>query len=504
MIPYGRPVCLHGTRVEILEFIMDWVTSANDQTNMLWLYGVAGSGKSTLATTVANFFIGMRRLGAHLFFIRNTADSAPAHVIRTLAYQIGCSDPRIGHAICTAIDAIPHLVRSSSLVQFQQLLAEPITSVVDIQFEGPVVVVIDALDECGTSEDRYELLSVLGRELAKLPSVVRVIVTSRPEYDIQNLFSSTNGITMREIDIKSADAQADIEVFIRSRMSRIRERNKLLRLPADWPGHDRIDALVRRASGLFIWASTACRFIDAQDPQARLGILLESDVYTDAESALDALYTRALESVGNWDDPALGSDFQAVVGMLLVARDLLPATAIDKLNDGPRPSLHIISRLGCLLYNDSLIRILHPSFSDFLTNRNRCKSEHWFIDVTRHHLRVADHCIQRLGYFLKYNMCGLKLSETPSHRELPEDVAYACVYWVEHVCLVADPRVILAKVEAFVFKHMLHWLECMSILQKYAEAVGILQRLLLWVQVRKDLNDLPFMLLNSSADFCPR
>lgn len=471
--------------MEILEFIMDWSTSANNDTNMLWLYGVAGSGKSTLATTVANFFIGMRRLGAHLFFIRNTTDSSPAHVIRTLAYQIGCSDPRIGHAISSAIHSIPHLVRSSSLVQFQQLLAEPLISVVNLQLEGPIVVVIDALDECGSPEDRYELLSVLGRELTKLPSIVRVIVTSRPEYDIQNHFSSANGITIREIKITSADAQADVGIFIRFQMNRIRERNKLLGLPADWPGHDRIVALVRRASGLFIWASTACRFIDAHDPDAQLSVVLQNDIHSDAESALDALYTTALKSAGNWNDPTFGTDFQTVVGTLLIARDLLPTTGIDKLNDGPRPSLHIISRLGCLLYNDSVVRILHPSFADFLTNRDRCKSDQWFVDVNLHHLRIAERCMQNLDGFLKRNVCGLKLSETPSYKDLPADIAYACRFWVEHVCLASDPQLIVDKVEAFIFKHILHWLEAMSILRKSPEAVGILQRLLIWVQVRE-------------------
>ncbi|EJD04719.1 uncharacterized protein FOMMEDRAFT_68526, partial [Fomitiporia mediterranea MF3/22] len=63
------PQCLPGTRTEIMRQVVEWVLSDSDK-NVFWLHGVAGSGKSTVSTTIAEYFRGISRLGAHLFFER--------------------------------------------------------------------------------------------------------------------------------------------------------------------------------------------------------------------------------------------------------------------------------------------------------------------------------------------------------------------------------------------------------------------------------------------------
>jgi len=50
----------------------------------------------------------------------------------------------------------------------------------------------------------------------------------------------------------------DISLFLEYNMVLIRQENSL---EAGWPGADVIRRLVENASGLFIWAATACRFI---------------------------------------------------------------------------------------------------------------------------------------------------------------------------------------------------------------------------------------------------
>jgi hypothetical protein len=67
-------------------------------------------------------------------------------------------------------------------------------------------------------------------------------------------------------------------------------KRKHLRLGADWPGEDVLLKLVQRASGLFVWASTASRFIDGYAPRKRLDTILRGEVASGAENALDALY----------------------------------------------------------------------------------------------------------------------------------------------------------------------------------------------------------------------
>jgi hypothetical protein len=268
-------------------------------------------------------------------------------------------------------------------------------------------------------------------------------------------------------------------------MEEIREQNSLLGLSNDWPGDLRIHALVERASGLFIWASTAYKFIKGYDPEERLGMLLRAGNNSNAESALDSLYVTALQSLGEWTDTVFSADFRAVVGTILVARDPLSTTAINYLLrlEGQRPPAHAISRLGCILYMNSIVRILHPSFADFLSNKLRCKCDDWFIDRIAHNVRIAAHCLDHLDSVLKYNLCDLQLSLTPVDATLRDDIAYACVFWVDHVCMIAETSLIIEKLERFLFKHLLHWFEAMSILKKPRDMVGLLSHILNWIKV---------------------
>ncbi|KIM86661.1 hypothetical protein PILCRDRAFT_64660 [Piloderma croceum F 1598] len=264
-------------------------------------------------------------------------------------------------------------------------------------------------------------------------------------------------------------------------MAEIVAKNKLLDLSNGWP-HDRIYALIQRASGLFIWASTACKFIDAYDPEQQLSILLQTKDMSNAESALDRLYITALESAGEWTDTSFSTDFRAIMGAVLVAKNPLTVAALNELLTFNQPLIHAISKLGCVLYANPIIHILHPSFADFLSNRARCKYDMWFIDLASHNFCFTVHCLDHLDGFLRYNMCSLKLSQTV-HVEgasLPEGVSYACIFWVEHVCIIKDATSIAEKLETFLFKHLLHWFEAMAILKRSRDTIGILRHLHDW------------------------
>ena len=47
------PLCLDGTRQDVLQEIWDWVADNKSKKNILWLHGFAGSGKTTVAATVS-------------------------------------------------------------------------------------------------------------------------------------------------------------------------------------------------------------------------------------------------------------------------------------------------------------------------------------------------------------------------------------------------------------------------------------------------------------------
>jgi hypothetical protein len=485
MDPCKRTECLADTRVDILQFIIEWASgdsvSANT-VNTLWLHAFAGAGKSTIATTIGNHFRGSRQLGAFLFFDRDVADrSDPARVVRTLAHQLGTIHPLVGERISHVIENTPSVLFSPISFQFEELLVGPLHSV---DFLPRTVIVLDALDECGTEEDRRALVEVLAIKSANLPPFVRLIITSRADADIQYAFEGHANILPFPLNTDSSDVNRDISTYLRHQLTRIRTRKR--HLNDDWPGEYAIRTLTDRAAGLFVWASTAARFIDAHDPVKRLDIVLREDGSPAADSRLDVLYRTALASSGMWEDEDFIADFRLIMGMVLVLRNPLSSVAIDNLIGGhcSQPSIDTIRRLSCVVSSDAKVRVIHPTFEDFLGTRSRCSRDIWFFERTSHNFTLAVHCLHLLNGVLRRNLCELTLSASLGIIHLPEHVAYACNFWIDHVCMVKEDLPVMRRhVQAFLNQHLLHWFEVMSIMKKSWHTITLLSNLSTWIRV---------------------
>lgn len=338
-------------------------------------------------------------------------------------------------------------------MQFSKLLVEPLSS---FTTDLPLVV-FDALSECGNPDSRRNLLAVLADKSDRLPSSLRLIIASRAEYDIHTGFIS----------------KAHIRTLTRTQLS----------FPEDWPGDEVIRHLTERAFGLFVWASTAVELIRrAHYPANRLKALLQNEPTSGAMTALGALYKTALEDAGKWDDDEFVEDFRAIMGIVLVARSPLSISAIDLLLG--IPSANTITLLSCLLIQHPTVRVLHPSFADFITQTDPRKTYPWLIDAPSRNCHLALACLERLHLSLKQNMCNLTFSSDQLKSSLSEDVSYSCLYWIDHVCAVrASAKEVWNRVENFLTLHLLHWFEAMSILKRSTDTIKLLQDLEAWIQV---------------------
>ncbi|KAF7984452.1 hypothetical protein HWV62_14542 [Athelia sp. TMB] len=410
---HGRPECLPGTSLETMKIVVEWATNPATDQNILWLNGVAGSGKSTLSTSLANIFREINCLGAFLFFNRDVAERCqPSNVVRTIAYQLSMYDHRIGDAVCKVVVEMPTIMRGNSQLQFSKLLVEPLLSLSDELFDSPVVIILDAIDECGSINDRKALLKAIASDSARLPPVFRILVVGRPEHDIRQHLEAPSNVRTFRLNISSDATRRDISIMLRSRLAAIRADHASLSSDPDWPGEKRIQGLVRRACGLFVWAATACIFIDSEDPEEQIQILLDAEHHSDAQTSLDSLYRKALESVGRWSDSGFGSNFRDVVGTLLVLKNPMSASAIDK-----------ILGLAIMLFQDWDACFGATPLFDSYTLR-----------LPTSFRIVAVVTARVLEGTLKYNSCDLKLSKHhPGDTSyFSEDAIYACRFWVEH------------------------------------------------------------------------
>ena len=142
--------CLPGTRERIVEEIIQWANSPNgeDTRRVCFLSGVAGCGKSAIAHTIAQHFDQLGRLGSSFCFARaDQAQRRPNNLFSTIALDIADLDPQWKTSLCNVVRG-KRALRSTlaPAEQFTNLILKPSE---DLTTVGPVVIVIDALDESG-------------------------------------------------------------------------------------------------------------------------------------------------------------------------------------------------------------------------------------------------------------------------------------------------------------------------------------------------------------------
>jgi hypothetical protein len=129
--------------------------------------------------------------------------------------------------------------------------------------------VIDTFDKSGDIDARAHLLHALCTSVLVLPRYIKLIITSHDEQDIRNTLADGGE---RPTINDTAGSPDDIPTFLRNEMSVLRESQRSLE--RSWPGPVIGQKLTQLASGLFIWASAACKFISDGGAKVQLSTLL--------------------------------------------------------------------------------------------------------------------------------------------------------------------------------------------------------------------------------------
>lgn len=154
------------------------------------------------------------------------------------------------------------IIASLSLMdQWRQLVLRPLSKLDGSDTHPSYFVVIDALDECEGEEYVRTIIQLLAEARSLKKVWLRVLITSRPEVPIRYGFCQIPDAEHRDFvlhDIEAPIVDHDISIFLDHELTSIgREQT----FGAGWPGEQALRRLVLNASGLFIWAATACRFI---------------------------------------------------------------------------------------------------------------------------------------------------------------------------------------------------------------------------------------------------
>ncbi|KAG6810506.1 hypothetical protein H0H92_011557 [Tricholoma furcatifolium] len=499
--------CFNGTRVKLLCRIYDWIDTTDlSEPRIFWLNGLAGTGKTTIAHTVAERCHSQNFLGASFFFSRDVTDRSNSQLVfTTIAHQLATFNPAFKNLIARALEAEPDAGHANIPTQLQHLIIQPLRLLP--KSTPTIVVVMDALDECSQEKDVSDILKLLATELRTLPFTMKFFITSRPEHQIRAAFESEllRAISKPFIlhDIETSIVHQDIEVYLSHRLKEV--ASELLLGRTDWPAKDQLRILADRASGLFIFASTAVRFIEDEnydDPVQQLNVLIESGASESKGASpfdgLDLLYTQVLaKALPETAAAARLAQFQLVVGSIILLFNPLPLNAIENLlqmepNSAKKALLRLHSLLAIPSIDTDVPRVLHPSFQDYLTDPRRCTLPYAYIDSGDHHGRLARTCFDCMKAFLRRDIC--KLGKPPNRNsdidDLPARVKaivskerkYACLHWAMHLSRARlDDSSVVQCVEEFAYTKFLFWLEFLSLTSHLHIAIPCIKRAQLWL-----------------------
>ncbi|KAK5992078.1 Vegetative incompatibility protein HET-E-1 [Cladobotryum mycophilum] len=455
-----KPKCLPDTRVELLESISQW---ANDLDS--------------------HAVFAKNRLGASFFFKRGEADRGGLlKFFTTVAADLARRLPAFAPGVKEAIDAEPGVFERSPQEQFEKLILGPLSTIPqDANISAPIVIVIDALDECDQNDVRL-LIRLLSRSRELSFPKIKAFLTSRPELPPRLGFDEINGRYQDLIlhEVPTPIIEKDISKFLENELSHIhKDYNRSVpgnrKLPDDWPGKDTIQILVKMAVPLFIFASTVCRFIADRkcgNPDRQLELILRYQTKSQ-ESQLNATYlpvlSQQIDRLPTRQRETAVKEFRTIVGSIIILANPLSTTALSRLLEVPENTIAdrldmLHSVLSIPLSANGPVRLLHLSFRDFLLDPEiRDKTPLW-IDEKQTHAKVADHCLRVLDDFLKSDLCNIKLPGTPSSdidRQIESGIK-----------LVDDDRA-----HRFLLRHFLHWLEALSLMGRIRESMGLIKLL---------------------------
>ncbi|KAF5339592.1 hypothetical protein D9611_011461 [Ephemerocybe angulata] len=297
----NAPRCVQGTRVEVLEEILSWISepykgmSASGADKILWVTGPVGTGKTAVLGSIAEACKKNEKLAASFFFSPFSADRRC--LIATLASQFFEHKNLRGIQVLmlSAMRHSPLALTKNLKQQFDTLILGPLLELKQrggLSATTPPLILIDGLEECvsGPLQDTYtptmghgsplapagpqvddqrEILSFILHAVNNPLLPFRAVIASRPERAIRGFFvTEGKAITHQLILDNKYNPDADISRFYDMGFSTICDSSKL---PPDWPGAEKKQILVNYASGRFICAAKVMHFIEGASLSKKAG-----------------------------------------------------------------------------------------------------------------------------------------------------------------------------------------------------------------------------------------
>ena len=472
---------------------------------MYWLTGLAGLGKTTIAYTICELLH-----EAHLpfasFFCSFQLDSKNSKLlVPTLCRNLAVLHNSYAVNLLPILEKKPEVVDARLRIQIDELLAKPWqASIAQRNFlPTPIVIVVDALDE---SDHGTEFLEELLRVMhAGLLAGIKFLVTSRPDPRIVNiceLFPPNAVCKLHEVD--TADVQNDIEKYLREALPKLKDEPELA-------------LLSQRAGGLFIYATTAVRFISPpynppsiSEMRSHLQDMLNPEPSAshpdddDERLLVDELYERILGDA--FRNARVRAKRLRILHTIMCAESRVSMSVLADLSNTDEDTVKkVVESLHAVLFvspKDGCVYWFHSSFLDFVFSQARARisfSNHLtdvFCDGPAHHGVLARRCFSVMQA-LHFNMCGLPSSyvfdsDVPGlnvsiDKTISSALRYVSRHWARHLLRAVpakdDTDDLIRHLKDFLCDKLLFWIEAMNLIGAEMECSSLLQDAESWVKM---------------------
>ncbi|KAJ1304983.1 hypothetical protein OPQ81_000026 [Rhizoctonia solani] len=488
----GRGGCTPGTRGQQIRLLLDWASDP-DAGRTCWMNGMAGTGKTTIAYSVCTKLDEARGLAASFFCSRTLNECRQVkNIIPSIAYQLARFSFTFRCALVMALEADPDAHTRALDIQYERLIVEPLMKVQG-SLPMDLIVVIDALDECENENSVGQILDLLLSPQFNLP--IRFLVSSRPEPEINRRMTARihkqgdNRLVLHDLD--SDSVKSDIKIYMKHELKHIPLTD------AQWSG------LIDRCGVFFIYASTACRYLEqahrTDTVDEALNTIMGSastQMEIGDKTGIDELYRTILTAAFNKSGMSQVNKgrMQTMLETIICAAEPIGLHALMELI-----GLGSIKQVEGLLQplrsvlnvhqTTGLVSTLHASFPDFMFSPDRSGAFH--CPEARRHAVLAEGCLQLInGVSPKFNICRLPSSylfddevenlEKRVQEAISPGMIYACRHWSKHISLGEHRPGHVDCVRDFFSTRLLVWMEILNLTGLMRYGTGIIREAEKW------------------------
>jgi len=409
----GRHTARFTGREWVMGEVDRWLDSSR---RVLWITGEAGVGKSALAAWLCDK---RPEISAYHFCRFGNSDRVDARkALFSLAYQLSTQVPAYQDRLnASQLDKI--VVETNLPAVFDRLFVNLLTDTVSLT-DRTHILLIDALDEA-TRDGRNELASLIGADFDRLPSWLRVIVTSRPHEQETNF--ALQALDPWKLDAARPENFDDMRKYLRLQLKPFTDDGE--------PSEQLVNAVMEKSEGLFLYVS----WVRQELEDGRLSLTQIEEFPRGLGGLYRQFFQRYFPDIRDY-----GTDCRPALEAICAAREPLEWRSLALLLGRSEYEMRLlIARLGSLFPPvDDRVRPFHQSVRDWLIDPERA-GPYW-IDISAQEQRLAD--LAWREYQAGVNTMGrYYIKHAASHLA-------ACQMKAELRLLLLDPDWMQAKLQA--------------------------------------------------------